>query len=337
MVVPLLIAYSLAIFFVSVVGGTIPRWIELTHARMQSLISLIAGLMLGVASFHLLPHAVGALASPFWACVAMMGGLLTTFMLLRAFHFHHHEPANAELRPADDPHLSVHEAVESASAPATAYACEHDHDHAGHHHHGHGHEHPGHSHSHAHGVGGPGWSWLGIAMGLAIHTLLDGVALGSSVLIEGGPSVWNLPAGLATFLAIILHKPLDALSIASVMKRDRWSYGAQNAVNLLFAVLCPIGALAFLLGVQTVEEYAGPLIGIALAFSSGVFLCISLSDLLPEVQFHHHDRVRLTALLLLGVGVALGLEALHGTAHLPKAPASDTTADDALDAGDPTS
>jgi zinc and cadmium transporter len=333
MVVALLIVYSLAIFFVSVVGGTIPRWIELTHSRMQSLISLIAGLMLGVASFHLLPHAVGALGSPFWACVAMMAGLLTTFMLLRAFHFHHHEPADAELRPAHDPHLSVHEAVESASAPATVYACEHDHGHA--HPHGHAHDHA--DHSHTHGFGGPGWSWIGIALGLAIHTLLDGVALGSSVLIEGGPSAWKLPAGLATFLAIILHKPLDALSIASVMKRDRWSYGAQNVVNLLFASLCPIGAFAFLVGVQAVEDYAGPLIGIALAFSSGVFLCISLSDLLPEVQFHHHDRVRLTALLLLGVGVALALEALHGSAHLPKSQTTGPTAEEALSVGDPTS
>lgn len=336
MVVPLLIAYSLAIFFVSVVGGAVPRWIELTHARMQSLISLIAGLMLGVASFHLLPHAVGALGSPFWACVAMMAGLLTTFMLLRAFHFHHHEPATADSRPAHDPHLSVHEAVEAASAPATAYACEHDHDHAGHGSHGHGHPAGSHDHSHVHGFGGRGWSWVGIALGLAIHTLLDGVALGSSVLIEGGPAAWKLPAGLATFLAIILHKPLDALSIASVMKRDRWSYGAQNLVNLLFAALCPIGAFAFLIGIQTVEEHAAPLIGIALAFSSGVFLCISLSDLLPEVQFHHHDRVRLTALLLLGVGVALALEGLHGSAHLPKTPDPGASAKETR-AGDPTS
>lgn len=334
MVVALLIAYSLAIFFVSVVGGAIPRWIELTHARMQSLISLIAGLMLGVAAFHLFPHAVTTLGSPFWASVAMMAGLLTTFMLLRAFHFHHHEPASADARPAHDPHLSVHEAVETASAAATAYACEHDHDHAGHGHH---------SHSHgplAHGEptpshGGHGWAWAGIAMGLAIHTLLDGIALGSSVLIDGG-SAWKLPAGLATFLAIILHKPLDALSIASVMKRDRWSYSAQNLVNLLFASLCPIGAFGFLLGVQAVDASAGPLIGVALAFSSGVFFCISLSDLLPEVQFHHHDRLRLTALLLLGVGTALALEALHGTAHLPSVPQESPLSTETIDAGDPT-
>ena len=42
----------------------------------------------------------------------------------------------------------------------------------------------------------------------------------------------------------------------------------------------------------------------ALAFSAGVFLCISLSDLLPEVQFHSHDMWMLSGALLTGVGLA---------------------------------
>jgi len=33
--------------------------------------------------------------------------------------------------------------------------------------------------------------------------------------------------------------------------------------------------------------------GCVLAFSSGTFVCIALSDLLPEVQFHSHDRLKL--------------------------------------------
>ena len=39
-----------------------------------------------------------------------------------------------------------------------------------------------------------------------------------------------------------------------------------------------------------------------LAFSAGTFLCIALSDLLPELQFHAHDRWKLSAALLAGVG-----------------------------------
>jgi zinc and cadmium transporter len=41
-----------------------------------------------------------------------------------------------------------------------------------------------------------------------------------------------------------------------------------------------------------------------LAFSAGVFVCIALSDLLPEVEFHSHDRVPLSASLVLGLVLA---------------------------------
>jgi zinc and cadmium transporter len=40
---------------------------------------------------------------------------------------------------------------------------------------------------------------------------------------------------------------------------------------------------------------------------TGAFICIALGDLLPEVQFHSHDRVRLTLLFLLGIGLAMTL------------------------------
>jgi zinc and cadmium transporter len=51
-----------------------------------------------------------------------------------------------------------------------------------------------------------------------------------------------------------------------------------------------------------------------LAFAAGVFVCIALGDLLPEVQFHSHDRARLTLFFLLGIclAVAVGwMEAGH--------------------------
>ena len=41
-----------------------------------------------------------------------------------------------------------------------------------------------------------------------------------------------------------------------------------------------------------------------LAFAAGMFMCSALSDLLPELQFHQHDRVKLSAALLGGLGLA---------------------------------
>ena len=43
--------------------------------------------------------------------------------------------------------------------------------------------------------------------------------------------------------------------------------------------------------------------GCVLAFSAGTFVCIALSDLLPEVQFHSHDRLRLFLAVLFGAGL----------------------------------
>jgi zinc and cadmium transporter len=45
--------------------------------------------------------------------------------------------------------------------------------------------------------------------------------------------------------------------------------------------------------------------GCALAFCAGTFLCIACADLLPELQFHSHDRLKLTLALAAGLGVAI--------------------------------
>jgi zinc and cadmium transporter len=112
--------------------------------------------------------------------------------------------------------------------------------------------------------------------------------------------------GLGVFLAILLHKPLDALSITSLMRAGGWGGGARLAANLGFALLCPLGAVLFVWGVGFLDDQAF-VVGCALAFSAGVFLCISLGDLLPEVHFHSHDRVKLTLVFLVGIALAYGL------------------------------
>ncbi|MHC5543735.1 ZIP family metal transporter, partial [Singulisphaera rosea] len=59
----------------------------------------------------------------------------------------------------------------------------------------------------------------------------------------------------------------------------------------------------------------------ALAFSAGTFLCIALSDLLPELQFHAHDRLTLSASLLAGFFLmAVASAGEHDEAPSPSAP-----------------
>ena len=115
-------------------------------------------------------------------------------------------------------------------------------------------------------------------------------------------------------MAIVLHKPLDAMSISSTMRAGGWSKRSRTQVNLIFATMCPLGAFLFFYGVGQFGDARNLVIGSAVAFSAGVFICISLSDLLPEIQFHQHDRLKLTLALFLGILTAYGIglvEASH--------------------------
>lgn len=282
----LTLVYSGLIVAGSLLGGWLPsRW-TISHTRMQLILSFVGGLMLGIALLHLLPEGI-AEAGPNVALGATLIGLLFMFFLIRTFHFHQHGPA---------------ESHDDALAD-----CEHDHSHAHHHvHHGGPHE----------------LSWAGVATGLSVHTLIDGIALGAAVQADahaGGAPLW----GVGTFLAILLHKPLDAMSITSLMKTSGWSNAARTAVNVGFSLMCPLGALLVVLGAQHLDTFQAKMLGMLLGFSAGVFLCISLSDLLPEVQFHRHDRFKLSAALLLGVVIAYGVGFLE-PAHSHDVPKSIT-------------
>lgn len=295
-----LAAYSLILIAAIMLGGKLPTLVSMTHTRTQLIMSFVSGLMLGIAIFHLLPHAIYTISdSPSnGAAVEIvarwtMVGLLTMFLLLRVFHFHHHDMAA-------DAHET--QCVEHAHIDQTTTQQHNTHEQA---------------HTHASATGATAvqpLSWMGIALGLTIHTMIDGMALAASMradwLLLGDRTGLSVLVGLGVFLAIMLHKPLDALTISTLMTDSGASPSSRRVVLFLFALICPVSALLILLGLDLLvgnDAASGLYIGAALAFSAGVFLCISLSDLLPEVHFHSHDRVKMTVVLLLGVGLALAL------------------------------
>src|SRR5471030_267313 len=71
------------------------------------------------------------------------------------------------------------------------------------------------------------------------------------------------------------------------------------------ALVSPAGAILFYFGARHVADSNGVVLGSALAFCAGTFLCIACADLLPELQFHSHDRFKLSIALLLGLSVAV--------------------------------
>ena len=282
--------FCLAIVAVSLLGGLLPLVVRLSHTRLQVYLSLSAGTMLGAAFFHMMPEAVSISSPEILQWTAF--GLLGLFFLERFFAFHHHE---APADPADP--------------------C------------------PDHKHEHAHGGGhaagvidaaapgtprrgttkGGSLHWGAAAFGLAAHSLAGGVARAAAASShEGGAQVLG-PAAWGVFLATFVHKPADALTIVSLMIRGGTPKPLAHLVNLGFALMIPAGVGLFFLGIGRLDSAAADSITAAsLAFSAGTFLCIALSDLLPELQFHSHDRLKLSAALLGGFLMMWGASLWEG-------------------------
>lgn len=290
----LIAIYCLLVALASLAGGILPSRMRLSHTGMQAIMSFVGGLVLGVGLLHLLPHSfcqTGSLDHTVWAALA---GLLTMFFLIRIFHVHQHGP------------------VEQAEACGHSH-CATSEDHKDHRHHDYptdGERCVAHQHR---------YSWLGLFMGLALHTVIDGMAMAASVSVQAHRAAAGLSLfGMGTFLAVLLHKPLDAMSITTVMAAGGWSVRARNLVNLGFAMMCAVGAAAFYLGIQQFADSQQTILGWALGFAAGVFLCISLGDILPEVQFHAHDKAKLSTALVLGIALAYAIgfvEPAHQHGH----------------------
>jgi zinc and cadmium transporter len=270
----LLVTYCALVLLASLAGGWLLLAIHLTHTRLQMAVSFVAGLMLGISLLHFLPDAEEQLHSLDLTVDWLLGGYLAMFFVQRFFHFHHHD------LPEGDPED----------------CCGHDHSHA--------HSHAEHA-EHAHTLADKSarqLSWVGTALGLTLHSLLDGLALAAAV--AAGAQGHVKIAGLGVALVVILHKPFDAMAVSTLMAAGGSSRLSRHILNGLFALASPLGAALFYVGAS--HFAAGtPVLGYALGFCAGTFLCIASSDLLPELQFHSHDRFKLSAALLAGLAVAV--------------------------------
>lgn len=262
-----LFLFSLMVIGVSVAGGVLPLLSVVTHTRLQLYLSFAAGVMLGAAFFHMLPEAAELGTSVFsWS----LAGLLTLFLLERFCSYHHHEAPGLE--------RVGHE-------------------------HGDGEECTG---AEVGKTGRPerGIHWGAAAIGLAVHSITGGVALATAVATDYGRRGGLGPASWGVLVATLVHKPADALTIVSLMLRAGVSTGRARMVNFGFSLMIPLGIVLFVGGLGRLsEERTEAFTSAALAFSAGTFLCIALSDLLPEIHFHSHDRVKLSIALLAGIAL----------------------------------
>jgi zinc and cadmium transporter len=253
--------YALAILGGALAGGALP--LIGGRRRSDGMLSFSAGVMLGAAFFHMLPEATEAagLRAIPWVLV----GFLFLYLLER--------------------YVLVHVCAEPGLA-----GWVHGHDHA---------EVDGHA-----GAGtGCEVHTLGLAafVGLSLHTLVDGFALGAA---SGEERL-----GLLVFIAILAHKIPSSFSLSAILRAEGYSRRRALAMNALFALMVPLGALLYVAAREVVHTES--FTAFALAASAGTFLHLALSDILPDLHRRADSRLRLSGLLLVGVATMWALRLVH--------------------------
>ena len=104
-----------------------------------------------------------------------------------------------------------------------------------------------------------GLNWMGVAFGLSLHSIFDGLAMAAAVASTGDGR--GAALGLGAALAVILHKPFGALAITTLMTAGKEPPATRHLVNLGFALVTPMGALLFYLGCGTVGTRASGVAG----------------------------------------------------------------------------
>lgn len=160
-----------------------------------------------------------------------------------------------------------------------------------------------HTHHHEHGHEGPArpHSLTLIAfVGLAFHSLLDGIVIGTGFEVD-------FSLGLIATLGVISHEVPEGISIMSVMLYGGYSRVAATLYSLVVALATPLGALFALFGLQGTSS---EVLGVLLAMAAGSFVYIAASDLIPEI--HHTPSVGAALLVIGGAALILAAGAILG-------------------------
>jgi ZIP family zinc transporter/zinc and cadmium transporter len=122
--------------------------------------------------------------------------------------------------------------------------------------------------------------------GLIVHAFFDGVTISAGL-------QFDLKIGVLVFLAVLLHKLPEGLTIASIML-------AANRTKKMAIVSSVLVGLSTLLGVVVVlamTNISQSFVGIALAFSAGAATYVGASDLIPEIN---RSGNRITPVIVFG-------------------------------------
>lgn len=142
-----------------------------------------------------------------------------------------------------------------------------------------------------------------LIFGDALHNFIDGMSIAATFLV-------SFPAGVVTTVAVFAHEIPHELGDFAILIHKGWSRKKVLLFNFLSGFAAVLGAIiAFYLGMQFQA-----IIPVLLAITTGNFIYLSATDLLPEI--HHRTEkgvaVRHSVYFVLGIATVVVLIKLLG-------------------------
>ncbi len=263
------------------IGGITPLHSYWDERKMRYLLAFSAGIFISVAVFHTGPESIEM--SGWFVLIATFAGFAAVYIIehyvikfidkkFKKKHPKGHPPHSADkdgiALHLHDHHSQDHEiCYEDEVTPESNIACTH----------------------HLHTTSQAAFA------GVAFHNFIEGIVLTMLFLNpETGVISWIV------LLAIILHKAPCTLSITSLMKMGGYSSKTIKRGILILLAMTPLGVILTLLAFIGLDELY---IGIALAFSTGIFLEIGVLDLVPESMKEKIGRNYAIIAFLAGFGL----------------------------------
>lgn len=129
-------------------------------------------------------------------------------------------------------------------------------------------------------------------VGDGLHNFIDGAVI-------AGSFMFSLPMGIATSLAVLFHEIPQEIGDFSILLHAKFTKYQAVLFNFLSALLAVLGAVIIL----TFGKPSDNFFTFILAFTTGGFLYLAGSDLIPEL----HKETKLGRSLMQLVGIILGI------------------------------
>jgi zinc and cadmium transporter len=138
-------------------------------------------------------------------------------------------------------------------------------------------------------------------VGLTLHDIIDGIALGS------GEHIPELTP--AIFLALVLHKIPTTFSVSLLLLHG--GYKRSRIVAFLLVMLIAIPAGVLLSNLIVGHAASAQMVGYLVAFSAGTFIYIGAYELLPEMHRKSAHDLWIAGSFAIGIAVMVALKFVH--------------------------